>query len=273
MSIDEIYQQKWRKFLRRVWPFNFIPFVDFILAAGSLATGNPRTQRAEQSSYDGNPRTQRAEQSSYDGNMNENSDFDVIVGVRQGRIFTARAFCILVFGLLGWRRKGTDHKNSASDKICFSHFMTPAAYRLSPPHNEYWKNLYKNLVPVYGEPAVIQKFFDANADWTGPVRGSEGSSHTSSLRDKQLASASNGIGRYMNDYRYKYQKKGLFKRFLEWRWFGIWANWLEKALKEIQIARIENSLKTNAGYKPRIIYNDNELEFHPDTKRIENFLQ
>ena len=28
--------------------------------------GNPRTQRAEQSSYDGNPRTQRAEQSSYD---------------------------------------------------------------------------------------------------------------------------------------------------------------------------------------------------------------
>src|SRR3989344_438643 len=29
---------------------------------------NPRTLRAEQSSYDGNPRTLRAEQSSYDGN-------------------------------------------------------------------------------------------------------------------------------------------------------------------------------------------------------------
>ncbi|MEK7148940.1 MAG: class I tRNA ligase family protein, partial [Patescibacteria group bacterium] len=30
--------------------------------------GNPRTQRAEQSSYDGNPQTWKAEQSSYDGN-------------------------------------------------------------------------------------------------------------------------------------------------------------------------------------------------------------
>ena len=29
--------------------------------------GNPRTQRAEQSSYDGNPRVQRAEQSPHDG--------------------------------------------------------------------------------------------------------------------------------------------------------------------------------------------------------------
>jgi len=32
-------------------------------------SGNPRTQKAEQSSYDGNPRTQRAEQSSYDGQV------------------------------------------------------------------------------------------------------------------------------------------------------------------------------------------------------------
>ena len=33
-----------------------------------IAEGNPRTERAEQSSYDGNPRTERAEQSSHDGN-------------------------------------------------------------------------------------------------------------------------------------------------------------------------------------------------------------
>ena len=69
-----IYIQKWQKFLGRIWPFKFIPFVDFVLAAGSLATGNLR----------------------------EESDFDVIVGVRQGRIFTARAFCFLAFGMFGW---------------------------------------------------------------------------------------------------------------------------------------------------------------------------
>src|SRR3989344_1192370 len=64
---SNLSEKKWRKFLSRVWLFKFIPFVDFVLASGSLATGNPRTERAEQSSYDGNPRTQGAEQSSYDG--------------------------------------------------------------------------------------------------------------------------------------------------------------------------------------------------------------
>jgi len=42
-----------------------------------LCIGNlPRTERAEQSSYDGNPRTERAEQSSYDGNRNISVNFE-----------------------------------------------------------------------------------------------------------------------------------------------------------------------------------------------------
>ena len=186
MSSNNLYNQKWQKFLKRVWPFSFIPFVDFVLAAGSLTTGN----------------------------MHEESDFDVIVGVRQGRIFTARAFCILVFGLFGWRRKGKDHKNSASDKICFSHFVTPQAYRLSPPHNNYWKNLYKNLVPVYGESAIIQKFFDANADW---------------MQFRKI---------YESGKQHIYKVKGLIKKFGEYLLGGNFGDWLEKILKSIQISRI-----------------------------------
>ena len=210
-----LYEKKWLKFLKRIWLFRFIPFVDFVLAAGSLATGN----------------------------MNENSDFDVIVGVRQGRIFTARAFCILAFGMFGWRRKGTDHKKSAKDKICFNHFVTPAAYRLSPPHNEYWRNLYQKLVPVYGDSETIQKFFDANADWSG---------------GRRIDAA---------DGRYAYKNKSWFKKIKEWsldNWFG---DWLENKLKALQIKTIKKSLKSQSGYKPRIIYSDNELEFHPDTTR------
>src|SRR3989338_2551417 len=40
---------------------------DFLEFLHQNYDGNPRTQRAEQSSHDGNPRTQRAEQSSHDG--------------------------------------------------------------------------------------------------------------------------------------------------------------------------------------------------------------
>ncbi len=218
-----MFNQKWQKFLGQVWLFNFIPFVDFVLAAGSLAMCN----------------------------MNENSDFDVIIGASRGRIFSVRAFCILAFGMFGWRavHKGSNPKKW-QDKICLNHFVTSSAYRLSPPHNEYWKNLYENLVPVYGSPEAIQKFFDANADWASPIN----------------------ISKYLKDSRYKYQKKGLVARIREWILKGKFGDWLEQKLKAIQIKRIERGLKFQAGYKPRIIYNDNELEFHPDTKRIELLL-
>lgn len=215
---NNLYKKKWQKFLRRIWPFRFIPFVDFVLAAGSLATGN----------------------------MREESDFDVIVGVRQGRIFTARVFCILAFGMFGWRAV---HKRSNSkkwrDKICFNHFVTPNAYRLSPPHNEYWKKLYLNLVPVYGDTRIIQRFFQANADWMGEAR------------------------LYQNDPRHLYKFPSSFKVFLEWILGGKFGDQLQR-LKFIQIYFIRRG--SAGGYKPRIIYNDNELEFHPDTKRIELLL-
>ncbi len=232
-----LYEQKWQKFLKRIWPFNFIPFVDFVFAAGSLATGK----------------------------MREDSDFDAIVGSRQGRIFIARAFCILFFGLLGWRRRGSHSRHShtfvphsctkvrdshyASDKFCFSHFVTPRAYRLSPPYNRYWQNLYLSLVPVYGEKVLIQKFWDANRDW---------------MEERKV---------YAEDKRHIYKERGLAKLILEWMLSGPLGDRLEKKLKIIQIKRIEQSLKTTEVYKPRIVYGDNELEFHPDTKRIQDFLQ
>jgi predicted nucleotidyltransferase len=50
------------------------------------------------------------------GNIQENSDFDVIVGVKRGRIFTARFFGVALFGLLGWRRKKSDRENNAKNK-------------------------------------------------------------------------------------------------------------------------------------------------------------
>jgi hypothetical protein len=44
-------------------------------------------------------------------------------------------------------------------------------------------------------------------------------------------------------------------------------------MKNIQMKRIEKSLKRDAGFKPRLRYNDEELEFHPDTRRIEEMVR
>ncbi|MDD5547396.1 MAG: hypothetical protein PHN74_00635 [Candidatus Pacebacteria bacterium] len=216
--MPDIYREKWGKFLRRIWPFRFIPFVDFVLVAGSLATGN----------------------------VKESSDFDVIIGVRQGRIFSARLFCYFVFGILGWRKGKKD--KIGKDKFCFNHFVAPKAFRLSPPYNEYWANLYLSLIPVYGDKKLIQNFFDENIDWLGKRR---------SLAD---------------DFVNIQHHKNIFKLFFQTVLSGFVGNWLEKKFKNIQIKRIEEAMNSETGYKPRIIYNDNELEFHPDTRRIEEML-
>lgn len=216
----DIKRKKWGKFLRRVRLFRFVPFVDFVLASGSLATGK----------------------------IHEKSDFDVIVGVRQGRIFTARFFAVVFFGFLGWRRSKLDHKEDSSDKICLNHFVTPKSYRLSPPYNEYWNYLYQSLIPVLGDEESISKFFKAN-DWMSPPRI------------------------YKRDPRYLGKGQSILKKFLEWMLSGRLGDGIENILKEDQIKRVESGLPQSLGYKPRFIYNDNELEFHPDTRRIEEMIR
>ncbi len=214
-----LLSRKWSKFLRYRRFFSFVPFLDFVIIAGSLALGN----------------------------VHENSDFDVIVGVRAGRIFTVRAFCLFIFGALGLRRKGKDGKAASSDKVCFSHFVTPAAYRLSPPYNDYWRALYHGIAPVYGREKAVREFFKAN-DWVG--------------------------GKPAADWkRFKPTIFNPARIFLEFVLHEFLGDIFEKFVKKIQLERIKKSLKRDAGYKPRLRYDDEELEFHPDTRRIEEMLK
>jgi len=218
--MESLDDKKWNLFQRRIWLFRYIPFVDVVFASGSLATGR----------------------------MHENSDFDVLVLARQGRIFTTRAACIIAFGFFGWRRKKGESGVAAKDKICLNHFATPAAYCLAPPHNAYWRMLYASLVPVCGDPRTIQEFYDANQDWMGMRRI------------------------YRDDSRHLYKKSSTAKTVLEKIAGGKLGALCEDALKKIQMRRINGGVESQAGFKPRIIANDAELEFHPDTARIEAYL-
>ncbi len=226
MSRQNLHEQKWHKFLKRCWPLQYIPFIDFVFAAGSLATGN----------------------------MREDSDFDVIVGAREERIFTVRFFCFLIFKPLGWWAKHPANNRQPTtdnfkDKLCFSHFVSPRSYRLSPPYNEYWKKLYLSVIPILGNTTLIQRFYRANEDWIGEAR------------------------LYQENPRHKYKKDGRIKKMLEWLLEETLGDWLEKILKKIQIKKIEIAANRASVYKPRIIISDEELEFHPDTKRIQEYLK
>lgn len=216
---DVLHDTKWKVFLKRRERFRFIPFVDFAFAAGSMALGN----------------------------VHKSSDFDVIVGCRYGRIFTARFFAALAFGLFNQRRKKLSHHEEANNKICLNHFITEKSLRLAPPHNLYWQELYKNLVPLYGDAEKVKAFWAAN-DWLGKERI------------------------YIGDRRHG-QSRSFVKIAAEKILSGVFGDLVESFLRSIQLRRIENNLKNEPlGFEPRLRYDDSELEFHPDTERIRNLV-
>ena len=113
-----LYDKKRCKALKRSQLFNFLPFIEKVYLAGSLALGN----------------------------VHENSDFDVIIVAKPGRLYTARFFCLLLFNIFDWRRT----LKNPRDGFCFNHFNTgevkPAGF-LGLIGN-YEKKLHQNLIPV-----------------------------------------------------------------------------------------------------------------------------
>ncbi len=226
--------KKWHMLNKRTWLLRHMPFIELAFGSGSLAVGN----------------------------VDEESDFDVLIGTRPGRIFTARFFAAVAFGLFGWRRSKEHGHADAANKICLNHFITPGTYRLKLESNAYWKLLYQRLVPIYGSERKIQQFFNEN---------------------KALI----GERRVELDQRYTWRTPSDVKNALEILLRGGFGDWLEGFLKKRQVARIEAGLPRAGDSRsphrmiiagvagqaislpPLIIYSDDELEFHPDPATIE----
>jgi len=216
---DFLLDKKWHKLIKYRFLLSMVPFADFALTAGSLALGN----------------------------AHERSDFDIIVGCKAGRIFTARFLFASLLGVLGIRRKRTYKKNESSDKVCLGHFVTPAGYNLMPPYNFYWVQLYRSLVPIFGSPGVIDDFLKAN-DWAMP-RGTE------------------------DDLRWR-KETNVFKKFSEKLLGGKLGSLIEKVLRAYQIKRIEKHLaETEIGFEPKFAYNDDILIFHMNTLRAKKMAE
>ena len=208
---NNLSREKWAKFLKRVRLFRLVPFTEFVMASGSLATGTLR----------------------------ESSDFDVLVGVRQGRVFTNRFFAVLIFGLAGYFKRNAHARGIAKDMICLNHFVTPRAYKLAPPYTDYDQAIYAGLVPVIGKEGKIEQFFRAN-DWMKPQRT------------------------YKRSLRYLGEMDSTFRKAAEWLLGGWLGNWAEK-LKFLQISFIKRGAVQNMPIGAHFVCSDNELRFHLDS--------
>ncbi len=203
---------KWRKLLKLAKWFRFAPFVQFVLASDSMALGT----------------------------VNEDSDFDVIVSVREGRIFTARYFINFIFSVLRARRLN-DVKGSSPDKFCFSHFITPASFKKSGL-DEYGREIYRHLVPICGNEKLIREFFEMNREL--------GANPEANLLDLRFSDSGPNF-------------VGIFFEILLGGWLGgIVEKKIAEPIARRRLARyIENKPK-----RDRVIISAQELEFHFDLK-------
>lgn len=220
---QRLLDEKWGVLRRRARQFAHVPFVEFALGSGSMALGTARPS----------------------------SDFDVIVGVRGGRIFTARFLCVAAFALRGWRRARYEHGADARDKICLSHFVAPGAYRFAPPHTEAWRAMYRGLAPLTGNPIAIAAFFSAN-EWAWERHGGQ-----------EAAVRAVYSPRRWKTHRHP---RSLIRAVGEFILGGAFGDAVENALRRMQVRRIQKNMRHEDLREPRIAYTDHELMFFPDSR-------
>ncbi len=208
---NKIAEEKWKKARRYLFWVQFVPYIEAVFASGSLALGH----------------------------TNEESDLDVLVVTKRGRIWLARMLISLVMSFLGVRRKGKE--KTAPNKICLNYYITTDSLKI-PFESLYNAQSYAHLIPVYwGDENIIKKFWEENGEWTGKFLCRW---ELPDLYQKRAVRSNKlllGIGRVL--------EKILDRTKL--------ADWLEKLSRKIQLARINTALPG------RITANDRQLEFHP----------
>mgnify|MGYP001572961064 FL=1 len=211
---EKIAKYKWRKAERAIRWLQFVPYLRAVFASGSLAMNN----------------------------TDELSDLDVLIVIRNGRIWLARFLITVVLSLFRIRRRASDR--IAPDKICPNHYITDKSLFILFK-SIYTAQTYASLAPMYiYSPDLIEDFKKSNAWVSGYVFNWNlgRSEENQQLRDP----ASKLLVR-------------LVEHLLDSSRLG---NFLEKIARKTQKERIASNpvTKQSGG---RVVFNDEQLEFHP----------
>jgi len=210
---EKLATRKWKKLVRIAWWFQLIPYLKAILISGSMAMHN----------------------------ADEQSDFDVLAIVKNGRMYTCRIILSAVASLFSARRKRFDLV--APDKFCFNHYITDN--QLEIKHESlYNAQTYVNLRPVFVRGNVFEDLYRENP-W---------------------------LHKYVYNFQpsFNYEKLGVQSNYL----FQLFARLgefildtpvgfiIESIFRWYQQRRIRRNATT---YAPggRTLFDDSQLEFHP----------
>jgi predicted nucleotidyltransferase len=210
---EKISAQKWKKLLRLAKWFQAVPYLRVVFVSGSMAMQNATPE----------------------------SDFDVLVVIRQGRLYTGRIFLSLVASLFRARRKRFDL--TAPDKFCFNHYITD--HQLKIPHQSlYNAQMYINLQPILDLGDIFPRLYHENA-WLNKFVYNFKPEPSSIKRSVHFFPFLNFIARV--------------GEFILNSWLG---DGVEMIFRRYQQNRIKGNTAT---YAPggRTLFDDSQLEFHP----------
>ncbi len=210
---EKIAAQKWKKFLKIAKWFQTVPYLQAVLASGSLAINN----------------------------TGHESDFDVLVVAKSGHLYTCRMLLSFLASLFGARR--TRYERSAPDKFCFNHYITDRNMNIKH-ESLYNAQAYINLKPVMASDEIFNRFYAENI-WLNKYVYNFKPATEFILRKVYanfLFSGARRVGEFILD--------------------SYSGDRIEDWVKKYQQKRIKNNPATYES-GGRVVFNDNELEFHP----------
>jgi len=183
---------------------------------------------------------------SYD-NPNEQSDIDLFIVIKPGRMWLARLIISLILQFYGVRR----HGNKIAGRFCLSFFVTTNKLNMEylqikplDPYLAYWTKL---LSPIYGEE-IYEEFKKENETW---------------IKEKYGLKFSDDSKKHMY-----VESDSKLKKFFEWLFGGLIGNLIERLLKKSFKKRTLHKMK-KLGHEASVIVSDDMLKFHNHDKRGE----
>jgi len=182
-------------------------------------------------------------------NPSQESDIDLFIVIKPGRMWLARFIITVILQFFGVRRYG----NKIAGRFCLSFFVTTNKLSMKDlqikpedPYLAYWT---KFLSPVYGE-SVYKDFKDENEMW---IEEKYGLKFSDNIKKHMHVSGESGV-----------------KKFFEWLFGGLLGNLIEGLLKKSFKKRTLHKMK-KLGPEASVIVSDDILKFHNHDRRQEYF--
>ncbi len=178
------------------------------------------------------------------------SDIDVLIIARFGRMWIARLWTTIILSLYRLRRT----KKKIADRICLSFYLADRTLNLSKfriaPDDIYLSYWLRTLIPVYDPDSLGESMTRANQDLLAPFFD----------RARHYTPAFVSPQKYVN--------KNFIARFFEMVLSGSFGSTVEKFARSFQRRKIMHNSKSLVHAKDtRVVVNDSMFKFHENDRR------